>query len=109
MTREQLADYLEGIGAAIPAPVGRPEIVAAALIAKGLLYLGAMLVRRGLNPVEHITRLLDIDAGMASAEKDVDAQADHKFSGEFGEAIAETIPAPKADPTFGTGGAGDGT
>ncbi len=110
MNRDELADYLEGIGAAIPAPVGRPEIVVGALIAKGLLKLGAALVRRGLDPVEHITRLLDADPLFAAADKEVDAAAGRKFSGEFGTVEPNPYDGPPPPPPdFGTGGEGDGT
>ncbi len=87
MTRDQLAEVLEyAAHAAESGPAGlaalgvaNPAIVAALLAAGPLLELAAKVARNGLDPVGHITRLVDIDPMLAAVRKDVDALEDAKF------------------------------
>jgi hypothetical protein len=82
MTRDDLATYLENAGASLLDATEHEslEVRAAALVANGLLRLGASLARQGLAPVEHITRLIDIDPDMEKARKEAQASADAKFN-----------------------------
>ncbi len=93
MTREEIAGYLENAAQSLLDATKNEslEIRGAALVGWGLLRLGATLERRGLEPVEHVTRLVDANPGFDAAEKDADAAADAKFA-----------PPPPIDPG-GTG------
>lgn len=106
MTRDDLATYLENAASSVlEATKGESaEIRAGALVAWGLLRVGAMLAKRGLDPVAHITRLLDIDGDMGAVEIEADAAADKKFAApEPPPVVVPEDPPSPVDP------AGSGT
>lgn len=49
------------------------------VIASALLRFAAIIVRQGGNPVEHLSRLADLDPGFDAASKAADADATRKF------------------------------
>lgn len=87
LTREQVADALTYVdnavkGAEVGAPIvgiADPTIALALVIAEPILALAAQLARAGLDPVEHITRVVDLDALLNAARSDVDKLEAEKF------------------------------
>ncbi len=99
MTRDDLADYLEKAAAVLLDTTEHEplEIRAAALVANGLLRLGATLARQGLAPVEHITRLIDLDPDMERVRKASQDAADAKFT-PAGDSLTPAIIVPWPKP-----------
>ena len=56
--------------------LAQPALSRAMRVAGGLLDVAVVLLERGVEPVEHITRLIDLDAEMAKARAEVDAEAE---------------------------------
>lgn len=52
------------------------------LIAARLLHFAAVLVRQGKDPVDHLSRLADLNAGFDAASKAADTAAHAKFTKE---------------------------
>ena len=57
--------------------LAQPALSRAMRLTGGLLDLAVKLLERGVDePVDHITRLVDLDAEMNAARAEVDAEAD---------------------------------
>lgn len=62
--------------------LAQPALSKAMRLTGGLLDLAVTLLERGVSePVDHITRLVDLDAELNKARAEVDAEADADFSG----------------------------
>lgn len=75
MTNEQIATGLDEIAKAIS------HDSVPGMIAYGLLHFGAAVLRRGKDPVEHLSRLIDIGPEFDAISKAADAAAKAKFEG----------------------------
>ncbi len=61
--------------------LAQPGLSRAMRLTGGLLDLAVTLLERGVaEPVDHITRLVDLDAQLNQARAEVDAEADADFS-----------------------------
>jgi hypothetical protein len=84
MNKEDLASYLqnaaEGLRAGAYMFMATPHVAGVMRVISGLLDIGATIARAGDDPVEKITRLLDLDQQMRAERAEVDAEADRKFS-----------------------------
>lgn len=85
MDQDDVASYLQlaskGLLDGANLFLAQPKISAALRIAGGLIGIGAGLLRKGEDPVEKVTRLLDLDAQMNAARDEVDAEARKQFEG----------------------------
>jgi hypothetical protein len=66
----QIADYAKKLGT----PAGE--------IAYMLLHFGAVIIRKGGDPVTHLSRLLDLEPSFDAISKATDAAAHAKFTEE---------------------------
>ena len=71
-----LADYLDG---AAHAAALMSAVHPLANVISGLLHIGADLARAGKDPVQHISKLIDLD--FAAANKAADEAEARKFGG----------------------------
>lgn len=80
MNKEDVAGYLRiaasGLKEGSLLFLAQPSVSRAMQVAGGLLDIAVLLLERGVEPVEHITRLVDLDAMMKQARADVDAEAE---------------------------------
>lgn len=79
MNKEDIISYLRiaasGVKQGANLFLAQPELSRAMRIAGGLLDIAVTLLERGVEPVEHITRLVDLDAELNAARAEVDAEA----------------------------------
>lgn len=75
-------DIAKGLDLAAAAVKALPIDEKAKLVAEHLLHFGAVMLRRGDDPVAHLSRILDINPGFDAASKAADADAARKFAGE---------------------------
>lgn len=79
MNKEDIIGYLRiaasGVKEGSNLFLAQPALARAMRIAGGVLDIAVQLLERGQEPVEHITRLIDLDAQLNQARADVDAEA----------------------------------
>jgi hypothetical protein len=79
ISKEDVVGYLRiaasGVKEGANLFLAQPALSQAMRIAGGLLDVAVGLLERGVEPVEHITRLIDLDAQLNQARADVDAEA----------------------------------
>lgn len=84
--KQTVIDYLRvaasGVKQAANLFLAQPEFSRALRVTGGLLDVAVGLLERGVEPVEHITRLVDLDAALNNARADVDAEAKRDFGGD---------------------------
>lgn len=79
MNKDDVISYIRiaasGVKQAANLFLAQPEFSRALRIAGGLLDVAVTLLERGVEPVEHITRLVDLDAQLNQVRADVDVEA----------------------------------
>lgn len=76
--KQTVIDYLRvaasGVKQGANLFLAQPELSRAMRVAGGLLDVAVTLLERGVEPVEHITRLIDLDIELNKARSEVDAE-----------------------------------
>jgi len=84
MNKDEIIGYLKmlagGLHQGANLFLAQPSLSRAMRVAGGLLDIATTLLERGVDPVEHITRLVDLDEALNQARADIDSEAasDHK-------------------------------
>jgi hypothetical protein len=86
MNKSDIISYLQIAASAVKQGanlfLAQPALSAAMRVAGGLLDVAVTLLERGVDPVEHITRLVDLDEKLNEARLEVDAEAKAQYGTE---------------------------
>lgn len=86
MNKDDILSYMrilaDGLKQGANLFLAQPSLSRAMRVAGGLLDVAIVLIQRGVDePVEHITRLVDLDLLLSQTRADVDAEAERDAKG----------------------------